>query len=776
MRELAKYPNQTSDGIITKEQTNACFLPAVDDRWGNWRVGDGCTVDTDPLPRTIISLNPGIDSVRLRPKFNAEEWIKTNRLTRWLDDDDQPQAKGIVVTPVDMRKEPSEMSKLLEQGRKLYDKTAQMKVLNTTPWCQDTDPDCTEGESGEDCPGCGKKVPYSCHSCHKELLIVKQPASVTFCEDCWRKPEIYSLWSRYGEAGATTRPPVPPSAPKPVETEPAKPLTGLAAKIASRPKYNEGNAPHLIIEALAGTGKTTTLIEGLKHVFGLSDGKMTPSPQQRAVWDAMTLGEKPRSSLFAAFNVSIADELKKRIPYGVGCQARTLHSFGYNSVMKTFKIVRDPEDGARIAEIIAEVANTDLRIFRKSKAVVFKAVKQLSELCKSNLIGYKEENTDEMWWDKELNKLARHYQVELGNDRSEIFGMIPAVLERCKDVARDGYVDYSDMPWIPVILGLPVFKNSLMLVDEAQDMDRCKQALAMMGAHRLILCGDVNQAIYGFAGADSESLPRMYKQLNATERGCMKLPLTVTRRCGKAIVEEAKRFVPAFEAHPSNPPGKVGGAKYPIQERWEGRQRIKVEIPYEQTYLPLVQEGDMILCGAVAPLVNQVFRFLKRGRKAFIQGRNMGDSLLELTDKVEGKSMMDTIQNLADWLAQETAKENAQRLPSQSRLEALVDKHGCLRCFVEETKPIQEEGKEEKKWSIQLIKENINSIFTDDPKKVGIKLSSIHRAKGLEADRIFYIRGFRRPTDKMQPWEIVQEENLAYVATTRAIKELWYVD
>ena len=52
--------------------------------------------------------------------------------------------------------------------------------------------------------------------------------------------------------------------------------------------------PHVVIEARAGTGKTTTLIEGLNLLKGKTV-KITPSPQQQAVWDAMWLSEQAKT-------------------------------------------------------------------------------------------------------------------------------------------------------------------------------------------------------------------------------------------------------------------------------------------------------------------------------------------------------------------------------------------------------------------------------------------------------------------------------------------------
>jgi superfamily I DNA/RNA helicase len=62
-------------------------------------------------------------------------------------------------------------------------------------------------------------------------------------------------------------------------------------------------------------------------------------------------------------------------------------------------------------------------------------------------------------------------------------------------------------------------------------------------------------------------------------------------------------------------------------------------------------------------------------------------------------------------------------------------------------------------------------------KPEGTLLSSVHRAKGLEAKRVFILRPDLMPHPKAKSaWEKGQEANLEYVAITRAIEELVYVD
>jgi DNA helicase II / ATP-dependent DNA helicase PcrA len=332
---------------------------------------------------------------------------------------------------------------------------------------------------------------------------------------------------------------------RPVNMEARKRVSDLVKKVeaSSAPIAN-----HVIVNALAGTGKTTTIIEGLKLIKGM-EPSITPSPQQQAIWDEMMKSKGVNSVVLCCFNKSIQQELEKRVP--TGCEAMTMHSMGYKSVQSAFGKIRP--DAWRTSNIICEILRMEFRDVRKKKLEVLNGVSDLVSLCKQNLI-----NAEDV---SELSRLAGHYGIELNGNSTEVFDLVPQVMERSKDVDRDRSIHFDDMIWLPVALGLHVPKADLLLVDEAQDLNRCQQALAKKAGKRLILVGDPKQAIYGFAGADAESMPRMFEELSQTESGCVMLPLTVTRRCGKAIVEEAKKLVPNFEAHESNGEGKISYRK-----------------------------------------------------------------------------------------------------------------------------------------------------------------------------------------------------------------------
>lgn len=504
----------------------------------------------------------------------------------------------------------------------------------------------------------------------------------------------------------------------------------LASSLNTKPAI-----PHLVIEARAGTGKTTTLVEGLKVLRGQTPS-IEPSPQQQAVWDALRRSPSNSTACFVAFNKSIATELQRRVPTGV--DAMTLHSLGFKAVQKSFG--RIPVDSYRVQNIVSEILQQDIREIRRYNGEMLRAVESLVGLCKSNLIDLSDS-------DNRLDDLASYYEVDLNGSRSKIFDLVPQILEKCQQPDVDRCIDFNDMIWLPVVLKLPVSKYDLLLVDEAQDLNRCQQTLALSAGRRLVFCGDPKQAIYGFAGADCKSMSRLTADLQAEV-----LPLNVTRRCGKVVVKEANKIVPDFAAFETNPEGLVSRAKYKSETS-------------DPTYHSSVQDGDMVLCRCNAPLVSQCFKFIKAGRKATIQGRDIGQGLISTIRKFRVDTVPDLIHKLSDWYHQEIEKENRKRNPSESRLISIQDKRDCIEALTEGSTTVNE------------VVAKIESLFSDEAGD-GIKFSSIHRAKGLEARRVFLLLPKEAPCPHPMAksmWAREQEMNLLYVAITRAIDELVYV-
>lgn len=517
------------------------------------------------------------------------------------------------------------------------------------------------------------------------------------------------------------------------------PKTVKKSVLGSVFKPRQDQPPHLEVQALAGTGKTTTVIEGIKVLKGFGSN-LTPSTQQAEVWKAMGLG-KNDSIRVSAFSSKITEELKSRLDrFGldkIGVEAKGIHSLGLTAVTKRFGRVSLDESDWVVQDLTADILGVDLRR-SKSKEIheTIRAVDALVSLCKQTLSSPNEEV---------LDQLSSRFDVDLGTQKDRIYQLVPDVLHECLEPVNR--ITFDDAIWLPIRHDLRVPKVDCQIIDESQDLNRMQQELMFRAGHRIMFVGDEHQAIFGFAGADADSMVNMRGRLAQEKAGVTQIPLTVTRRCGRAIVGEAKRFVPEYEAHESNPEGLVSHASM---------------VEGDRCYRKTVQAGDFILCRINAPLISQCFRFIRDGRKAVILGKKIGEGLTSLITKSKAQNVPDLISWVDDWLSNERANEQAKKRPSQGRLANLQDRRDCLVAMCEGLSQVED------------VSRKVQSIFTEDKDSKGVILASIHRSKGLEARRVHLLAHELR-TEKMQPWEVQQEINLKYVAITRAINELVYV-
>lgn len=525
----------------------------------------------------------------------------------------------------------------------------------------------------------------------------------------------------------------------------------LAKTKAKEEAFGADTTPHLIVKARAGTGKTFTLVLGIAWLVASKLWDMVsqalgstpkPSPQQQAVWEAMAEGKTPATVTYIAFNKSIVYEFSSKYQWlvnalgsvGIQLQFSTIHSLGFGAVKQAYgRRVRVNKWKTR--NLIEQILGVDTRELIKTPSgeVFVKATEALVNLCKLTLT----EATPGA-----LDGLSIRYGIETNGQRDKVFGLVPQVLDLARTTTDE--VDFSDMVWLPVVNNLPVYSSDLLLIDEAQDLNRCQQELALKAGRRLVLCGDDMQAIYGFAGADCESLPRMEARLAETPRGVKVLPLTVTRRCGKAIVAEAQKLVPDYEAHKDNGPGQV------------------LTATLEDTRKNLAP-GNMVLCRTNAPLVGLCFKLIREGRKANIQGRDIGEGLSTLIRKLKPTSVDDLLDKLQTWYDTEAQRIRNRKNPDEEALITLEDKYFCLQAFTEGA------------LTVDKVHEQIGKVF-EDGAKGGVLLSSVHRAKGMEAKKVWILHPEKMPHPMAKtPEAQAQEINLKYVAITRAIETLTWV-
>lgn len=486
---------------------------------------------------------------------------------------------------------------------------------------------------------------------------------------------------------------------------------------------------NVIIKALAGTGKTTTVVQGLHRI-----GK-TVIPETKKTYSQGQVA-------FIAFNKSIAAELATKVPSWV--RACTCHSLMFSSLRQNAGSVEINEDKTKkIMEDIVGGEQEYLQL-RRQKPQVIPAVDKLVGLAKNTLVGY--DVAAECWNgvdENEVLSLAMKYSVDLNDSADDICELVIEIVERSMDLRYCQYeIDFDDQLWLPVVKNYQLPQFDLLCVDECQDLNAVQQEAILRMGNRLLLVGDENQAIYGFRGADIEAMRHMEDSL---VEGAEVLPLTYTRRCPKTHVKLAQEIVPGFEAMDEAPEGTVLVEDEEVAE-------LKLE------------GGDMVICRTNAPVVSMAFRLIARNQRANIQGRDLGQGLLSLIKKLGGPNDSQDVDVVLDRLVQYEEKEmrklSNKKNPSEAAMEALRDKCQCVRAVCKDSQTIGE------------VRQKVFDLFKEvsgEQERNFILLSSVHRAKGLEAEKVVILEHdkMRHPMAKNAA-ERQQELNIKYVALTRS--------
>lgn len=469
-----------------------------------------------------------------------------------------------------------------------------------------------------------------------------------------------------------------------------------------------------LVRARAGSGKTSTLVM-------LSD----------------LLDRIGTRAAFLAFNRAIAQELKKRLPEHV--EAATFHSVCRSALLRLpqcrkYSARKDWVQKNKTLNIL-DTYSDDPQVERCSRGIA-----KLVGLMKANALLPE-------CPESELLELITTHDIEFDErapESSVAFGikMARKVLEVSN--ADISVIDFDDMLYLTWLLQAPVQKYSHLFVDEAQDTNKIQRILMhrMVGTTgRLIAVGDEAQAIYGFRGADSDAMELIKAEFNCTE-----FPLSISYRCPRRVVALAQRIVPSIEARENAPEGTVS----------------KLDAFKLDDFTKL----DLVLCRNVAPLVSLAFKFLRAHKPVQVAGRDFGEQLIALVKKMGATSLEELAEKLDVYTQREVGK--ATKKKQDSKIERLYDQRDSLMVIIE--------GLPEDQLTVMDVVRVLDRIFDD--KLVGCTtLSTIHKAKGQEATRVFILDGHLLPSKwARQEWQQKQETNLKYVAVTRSLDTLHFVE
>lgn len=477
---------------------------------------------------------------------------------------------------------------------------------------------------------------------------------------------------------------------------------------------------NLLVEACAGSGKTTTLINALNNI------------------------NENKKVLFCAFNTDIVKELEKKIGKRENVEISTIHSLGRKIIRTNLRKDIELNEYKYSLQLYREIDNYCEKYQSVNKKNVHN-INKLISLMRSNLVCDEEGGIDIM---KKYGIVCNRSELRVAIDMIE-WGM-----------NNTDVIDYTDMIFLPNILNMQPWKcqYDYVFVDEAQDLSAAQLATVLKCQKintRYIFVGDPNQAIYGFSGSDAESFEKIKNLPN------MKLmPLSISYRCGKNIVKLAQTIVPSIQYEESNIDGEV---KYDAD-------------------LNEIKDGDMIICRNNAPLMDIYYNLLRQGKKCYVKGSGIdedengfGNNLIRLIESTNIEPLNISLQE--DGVFMRLCTKLAQ-LRDRMMTEYDIDEDialGTIPCtnLIDKINTLKIIG--ENFNTASELKEEIKKIFNNKDEE-GISLSTVHKSKGLEADNVYIAFPSLMPSKTAtKKWEIAQEYNLKYVAITRAKKILGFI-
>ena len=338
---------------------------------------------------------------------------------------------------------------------------------------------------------------------------------------------------------------------------------------------------------------------------------------------------------------------------------------------------------------------------------------------------------------------------------------------------RAGWHDFDDQICLPLQLDLAAAIWDVIFIDEAQDLNRAR--LEMMTRvikpnGILFFVGDPDQAIQGFTFADTNSVQTIKDTTNAVP-----FPLSVCWRCDEKIIRLAQAVVPRIEARPNAEAGiiDVVSESKLIDTLQTGYKRGTDE-----------KDQDLVLCRVKAPLVSMCLQVIRAGKAAIVRGRDIGRGIVALVEEVINGTQMYSFdpEQLRDMVNEYTSKKVDKlygKKDSEAKIAELLDRSDTVLALLDgyvDSNPAM--------TSVDNFKTFINDKFADDEtaeeanrdRVKPIIFSTIHKAKGLEYDRVFILEPGKLPHPAAKPgWQEQQEQNILYVAVTRAKHELYFV-
>ena len=298
------------------------------------------------------------------------------------------------------------------------------------------------------------------------------------------------------------------------------------------------------------------------------------------------------------------------------------------------------------------------------------------------------------------------------------------------------------MIFLPVCKELTIpLQPTYLFIDECQDLNLAQHEMLdnfinQGSIQKWIAVGDKNQAIYGFSGASSDSFSMFLDKGDVRQ-----MPLDMCYRCPRSVVIEAN---------------KVFNVMMPAKQS-EGKVRTISD-------LELVKSDSMLICRNTNPLFQVYFKLLALNKSCYIKGEEVFAQLKNFMKPYE----RDTV-NVAKSKMRKKIQDLLLKSDEQSRISMYRFKDSFKNFQLLVTNLCGEYD------TVGFLISKMEKIFVNMDN--AIMLCTIHKSKGMEADRVYILNENLIPSKYARsPQQVAQEENLRYVARTRAKEELYYLN
>lgn len=483
-------------------------------------------------------------------------------------------------------------------------------------------------------------------------------------------------------------------------------------------QHEKGN---LVVEAAAGSGKTYTLVKALSLI-----------PQDKRV-------------LMTAFNKDIVKELTKKVKEFPNVEVRTLHGLGMILTTRGLGIGGMKPEGYKYTQLIynhwQDLTKTNInKLSRNARKSFVENTKKLVDFGRFYLATTQ----------SEMIELMIKYDIPCVADEVDVALKVMAIGGKNLDS-----IDYTDMIWMPHIydLHLQECEYDFIMVDECQDLNVAERNLVLRclkEGGRLIAVGDSNQCIYGFSGSDPDSFRAIQSIPNTVS-----MPLSISYRCPESVVKFAQNLVPSIEA----------------------KQGAEEGVILDCVSLDDVHDGDMVLCRNNAPLLQVYCKLLEQGKRAYIRGSDVGKNLQNIVIGTHKDYLHTNLKRDGVFIRLYEDLFNSRKAIMErygiSQEDAM--KHETIQAKLDMIRALEVLGAD--LTTTEELTKKIEDIFPKNDKGDGIMLSTVHKAKGLEADNVFIACASLMPSKSaLDEWQVQQERNLMYVAYTRAKKVLGFLN